>query len=141
MKRKLGKKSIGSLQTRKDYKGEGSPYWDFIKDRHRRDNRDVTGEFLEDVFANPDLLAEDEGIQFDRRDEHTKLKLQAIYEAIERLSPQQRNVLELCGLQGMTLGRAAEALGVEVSTIQTHLEGAKQKIKSRYLKLLIKKDS
>lgn len=123
------RKPIREIETRKNFSGEQSPYWDFIANHQRQTDE---GNPIEDTLANPDMLSEDEGLHNRPLSEEGELRLRVINETIKDLSPQQQKVIELCGFNGMSLNEAAVQLGVKKATVQALLARAKQKIMRSY---------
>lgn len=128
-KQKKIRKRIDEIQTRDKYSGEKSPYWDFMREHQRHDE---DGTIVEDVFANPDMLSEDDRMYHPRLNAESEFKLRVIQRALKDLSPQQRQVLQLCGIEGMDLESAAKQLKLKVGTVQYYLEEAQSKILKRY---------
>lgn len=138
MKKPYKSKSIKSKNTDKHYSGEESPYWNFMEaikrknSGHGQDGNHVP----EDPLANPDNLAETDSLYHRPLTEIGQLQLAAIKDVMRELSPQQKQVLQLCGFEGQTLQSAAATLGIKLATVQTFLERARRKIKVRYQELL-----
>jgi RNA polymerase sigma factor (sigma-70 family) len=54
-------------------------------------------------------------------------------EAIEQLSPQQRNVYQFCKIDGGSYKEAAEKLGISVHTVKEYLVKANKEVKNYLL--------
>ncbi len=133
MKKKYNqKKSIREIDARKSFSGEASPYWDFANSHLIFDN----GQIREDSIANPDVLSETDNVFDLYSDENKSLKLQAISETIELLSPQQRKVLQCCGFKNWTLKQTGKHLGLTISTVQSYLNLVREKVEKRFVELL-----
>ena len=135
MKRKFRqKKSLREIESRINYSGERSPYWDFLSSHQRFD---AEGQMQEDSIANPDVLSEEDTLfkNDSRMKEEKDLKLRVIQEVIPTLSPQQKLVLQLCGFNGATLKEAAKELKIKIPTVQVFLNRIREKILKRYTEL------
>ena len=132
------RKRIKEIETKDMYSGERSPYWDWIGSHQRPDEE---GQVREDPFANPDVLSEDDHMYHKPLSPENELKFQVIRQAMAVLSPQQRQVLQLCGVEGMTLKEAASTLGIGLTSVQEHLEQAKAKIIRIYQREKLKEDN
>lgn len=134
MKKKFSqKKSIREIDARKSFSGEASPYWDHTIN-HQRLDRD--GQLQEDSIANPDVLLEQDNVFNLYEDENKPIKLQAIKEGMDLLSPQQKQVLQYCGLKGWTLKKTGHKLKLTIPTVQSYLDIVREKINKRYIELL-----
>jgi len=128
-KAKRLKKRIHEIETKDLYRGERSPYWDFVKEHQKSD---ADGNILESPFANPDVLSEDDHMYHRPLSEEGELQFQIIRDTLAELSPQQQRVLQLCGFDGCTLKEAAKELNISIATVQTLLARAKEKIIRNY---------
>jgi hypothetical protein len=71
-KQKKIRRRIKEIQTKDVYSGERSPYWEFAQ-AHQRTEED--GTVTEDVFANPDMLSEDDTVFHPRMTAEGEFKL------------------------------------------------------------------
>lgn len=91
--------------------------------------------FTENVAANPDVLSEENGFNpwKQEQDEDNDELLGAYYRALANgvlatLSARERAVWKLVFFENLSENKAAEKLGVNRSTIRTHLKTAGPKI-------------
>lgn len=131
--RKRQKKSVREVESRRHYSGEASPYWEFMQN-HAPTSSD--GQPEENIFANPDLLGEDEHIYHRPLTERGEFQFQVIRNALKDLSPQQQRVLQLHGFEGWTLKEVARELGISPSTVETFLHRARKALKRAYYEAL-----
>lgn len=118
-------KKIDVVESKKDYRGETSPYWESVQERKSRSYDD---KFHEDPAANPDMLGED--YRFDESiSEGQQDQVELISDALDILTEKQRQVVELCGYNGSSINEAARQLQLDVKTVYEHLEAARRKIK------------
>lgn len=104
-------------------------YWDWVSS-HNPMNSD--GEIIESFRANPDNIAAEEQPAVGPR--------QIMYEAVEHLQGQQKEVYILLYREGLTMREAAAKLNVSVSTIQHYDNKAVNFIK-QYCQQYIHKES
>lgn len=135
--RKQQRKSIRELDSRKSYSGEASPYWEFMQN-HAPTSAD--GQPEENIFANPDLLGEDEHLYHRPLTERGEFQFQVIRKALKDLSPQQQRVLQLHGFEGRTLREVSLQLGISISTVQVFLERARKALRRAYREALANKE-
>lgn len=89
----------------------------------------VDPQTLEELLSTPSqaetaLLTADEKAELARKARLREQALQAINELIRhRLTARQRQVVELCYVQGLTQEEAASQLGVSQQVISKHLHG------------------
>lgn len=132
MKKQRGrKKSIKEIETKKNYSGEASPYWEDVMRRAQRDAGDGT-HIAEDPIANPDVLSEDDHMYHRPLDPEGEFKFKVIREIVPTLSPQQQRLLHMCGMEGQTVKDAAKKLGITPSTAQVFLQRARETITRIY---------
>lgn len=132
MKKKFRqKKSLREIETKKNYSGEASPYWEFMEKRAQASQVDE-GSPIEDSIANPDVLSEDDHLYHRPLSEDGEFKFNLIREVMKELSPQQQIVLQLCGFDGLTLKEAAKEMGLKIPTVQVFLDRAREQIQRRY---------
>lgn len=127
------RKPIREVETKKDYSGEASPYWDFMIEH--QDVRGADMKIQEDPLANPDVFSEETSMYHRPLSSDGEVRLQAIQETLEGLSEQQKKILHLCGNLGYTMEAAATAMKVTLATVQSQLTRARQKVQRRYDKL------
>lgn len=123
------RKPIREITTKKNYSGEASPYWDFMA-AHQTSEHD--GNPNEDVLANPDLLSDEETLHDRPISDDGDIRLQAIRETMAKLSSQQRRLVELCGIEGYSVSRAAELMNIKDSTAHSFLNRARKTIERKY---------
>lgn len=131
--RKRYKKSLRETESRRQYSGEASPYWEFMQN-HAPTSAD--GQPEENIFANPDLLGEDEHIYHRPLTQRGEFQFQVIRDALKDLSPQQQRVLQLHGFEGWTMKAVADELGISVSTVAVFLNRARKALHQAYQKAL-----
>ena len=130
MKQKFRQKiSLREINTNVNYSGERSPYWDFML---RQVHAEEDHEIKENVYANPDVLSEDEHLYHRPLSEEGEIKFQLIRTMIEELTPQQQKVLQLCGFEGLTQKQAAKELGITQPTVNEILQTIQRRIRIRY---------
>jgi len=129
MKHRRIKKSIREIQTNINYSGERSPYWDFLSSHQ---HLDADGQMQEDSVANPDMLSENDCTFKKSFDEEKEFRIQIVKEIIPMLSTQQQKLLNLCGVEGLSLKDAAKKLNITSSTAQVFLQRARGKILRYY---------
>lgn len=123
------KKSIREVDTGKNHSGESSPYWNFLETKRRTD-AETWGE--ENVFANPDLMSEDDSLYHRPLSAEGELQLQIIQDVTKELSIPQQRVLYLCGQLGMSQTEAAKELKVSHQAVNEVLRRVQQYIRKRY---------
>ncbi|WP_256001926.1 RNA polymerase sigma factor [Pedobacter deserti] len=80
------------------------------------------------------------GRSFDERDDSTTLQLEynevsnLLNEAIAGLSPQQRQVYQLCHQQGLKYAEAAEKMNISPQTVNAYMKDALKKIRMHFKK-------
>ncbi len=79
-------------------------------------------EQLIEIYEGLYDLAEDFVIQEDRHE--------VLHRAIAELSPQRRQIFDLCRLQGKSYKEVAEMLGLSVSTVSNQLVNASKQVKN-----------
>ncbi len=131
MKHRKVRKGIREIETKTNYSGERSPYWEFLSNHQRFD---ADGQLQEDAIANPDTLSEDDHIYHQPLNDEGEFKFKAVREIISTLSPQQQRLLNLCGMEGQSIKDAAKELGIKPSTAQVFLQRAREKIIRHYQK-------
>ena len=136
-KRSRLKKRIEEVTTRKTFSGEQSPYWNFEGGHHKYDQ---DGNDEENVFANPDMLMEDDSIFRRPLSDLGRLQLEIVQAAVKDLSPQQQKVLYLCGQLGKSQGEAAKELGIGKSAVCKLLQRVQRIILEQYQIALKKLD-
>ena len=92
------------------------------------------GGIEENVFANPDMLSEDDRAFHRPLSERGEAQLEAIHDVMKDLSPQQQRVLYLCGQMGMTQEEAAKELGTSQQAVGEVLQRARKIILAHYKK-------
>lgn len=136
MKKKFRqKKSLREIETKKNYNGEASPYWEFMEKKAQK-HQTYEGSPTEDSLANPDVLSEDDHLYHRPLSEDGEFKFNFIREMMKELSPQQQTVLQLCGFDGLTLKEAAKEMGLKIPTVQVFLDRARELIQKRYKEAL-----
>lgn len=133
------RKRIQEVQTKDKYKGEASPYWNYVR-AHSRGSQapnDSRIEFIEDRYANPDLLAEEDNIFHHELSPAAQLRLDAIKEGLPQLTAKQRKVVYLCGVKDYSLAETAKIVGISRGGVQSVLNHARRKIKKIYSRLLL----
>jgi RNA polymerase sigma factor (sigma-70 family) len=81
-------------------------------DRIRFASRRITAESLEDVSAQPEVRSD--------REMQVCIEAKEAAEALKTLRPEQRQVLQLSIVQGMSQQEIAEATGMPLGTVKTH---------------------
>lgn len=127
------RKAIREIQTRKNYGGEASPYWDFLKWKTIHDESDG---LTEHPLANPDVLSADETMHDRVLTARGELQLEAVQTVLPTLTTQQRKAVELCGERGHTEEMAATILGIKRRTLRTILSRVRDKVRREYDRLL-----
>jgi RNA polymerase sigma factor (sigma-70 family) len=123
------RKPIREIQTRKNFSGEASPYWDHIMNRQRQTDE---GNPVEDTLANPDVLSETETLHGRPLTERGELQYEVLQEVLPTLTDRQREAIRLCGLEGLAEEKAASILGIKRRTLRTMLTRIRAKIKRVY---------
>lgn len=123
------RKPIREFKTKKNYSGEASPYWDFMLS-HQPSYHD--GDPKEDLLANPDSLSDEETLYNRPLSDDGDLRIEAVQQTLPKLSPQQRRLVELCGVEGYAVKIAAEMMGISNSTAHTLLDRARKTIRRKY---------
>lgn len=127
------RKPIDEITTKKKYSGEASPYWDFIKGRQRQSE----GNPVEESIANPDVLAETDSLYNRPLTEVGNIQLEAIQEALPKLSQRQQDVLKLRGFEGYTEEETAMHLEISRLAVRNHLQRARNTINKIYRRKLL----
>lgn len=147
-KRHVVKKRLHEIDTKKNYSGEASPYWDHVLHQQRA-HSDVFDGINEDALANPDVLAAESAVNHRALTERGELMSQAIHETMSGLTSQQQTILTLMrdGVwlenQGQLLyseQAIATVMGISRSTVHTVLARLKTKIRRRYEILMTAKE-
>lgn len=81
-------------------------------DRIRFANRRIAAESLEDVTAQPEVRSD--------REMQVCIEAKEAAEALKTLRPEQRQVLQLSIVQGMSQQEIADATGMPLGTVKTH---------------------
>jgi len=130
------KKSIREVDTGKSHSGESSPYWNFLESKRRTDS-ETWGE--ENVFANPDLMSEDDSLYHRPLSAEGEVQLEIIQEVTKELSIPQQRVLYLCGQLGMSQTEAARELKISHQAVNEVLRRVQRYIRKRYEEIRAKK--
>jgi len=114
------------IRVRKDYAGtEQSPYREWVE-RHYHLESD--GDPLEPVEANPDVLPEEAGLWHVSPCEDGRMEM--VKAVFKTLSPAQKKILVMIGLEGKTFENVAQTLGVSKGTVQKTMERIRKKMES-----------
>lgn len=89
------------------------------------------GDFLESIFANPDVLSEEVSPYFKTKEFEDTFRIDVIKEALKSLTDKQMEVLTMLS-HGRSLAVIAEKMKISKSMVRTHLERAKKKILGIY---------
>jgi RNA polymerase sigma factor (sigma-70 family) len=133
MKHIKNKKRISDKQYVKDYKGEESPYHQYMtnviaaKDGAHKGG---TKEYEEFPEANPDVLCESDGLWYIRTDVNEE-QLEMVQKAISYLTDKQKIVLQMVGYEGKTLENVGAILGISKGNVADLLKRARKIIKSK----------
>lgn len=128
------RKNIRELETRDMYSGERSPYWDFVTRVAKPNVESTAAEYVEDGFANPDMLSEEDSLYVSKLSDEGNDKINLIVRFFPLLSDKQQKALHMVGVQGLSVRQAASVMEVQPSTIQSLLKRAKMKIQREYRK-------
>lgn len=81
------------------------------------------------IGSNIDNVEGEEVHKFESREEFDK-KQQRVMDAIKKLTPQQKRIVQLCGLEGHKQAEAAKLLGVSKETVKKHMADALKNIRT-----------
>ncbi len=110
------KSETDEIQVSTDYsKGGKSPYREWVA-KVNGNNHDQ----YERPVANPDVLSEESGLYYQAPCEDERLEV--IDRIAKSLSPQQRQILQLCGYEGRTMENCAVMLKISKRKVQLTLE-------------------
>jgi RNA polymerase sigma factor (sigma-70 family) len=105
------------IETGRNYSGEASPYWDWVRDHQPSDS---DGNPKEPAQGNPDILPEgtyptpqESGI--------------SVGDITRMLSGMQRKVFELYVQRGKSEREIANRLEISIGTVRTHLQRVREK--------------
>ncbi len=117
MKKHIKEKSeTDEIQSTTDYsKGGKSPYREWVLKKNLNSH-----EQYERAEANPDMLSETEGLYFQPNIEDERLD--KIAEIAQTLTPQQQEILHLCGFEGRTMENCAAILKISKRKVQLTIE-------------------
>jgi DNA-directed RNA polymerase specialized sigma24 family protein len=130
-KMRISKKKSFRVITKKNI--SVSPYWDFMASKC-----DDDGSIREYPEANPDVLDESAHLYFKQMNEGDNLRMDAVAAAWDKLSPQEKMLLELCGYEGKTIEHASIITKLSRGTIQDYLHRARVKIQRAYRRSKLK---
>ena len=130
-KRERLKKRINEVQSRKNFSGEQSPYWNFNGGQQKSDRE---GNIEENIFANPDMLTESDSVFHRPLSERGQVQLEVVQRVVRQLSAQQQRVLYLCGQLGMSQSEAAKELAIGEPAVCKLLQRAQRAIREEYEK-------
>jgi DNA-directed RNA polymerase specialized sigma24 family protein len=116
--------------------GEGSPYWDFVRQHGKGTDENW---LVEKAIANPDVLPEGEEDLDEERaaTARKRLRNQVMYEVLNGLTDEQKKIVEL--RWQCTEEETAYILGVSRSTVQVVIRRITEKAGSMYDKRLTKR--
>lgn len=118
-------KQIKQRKSHKKYRGDGSPYRDYLSSRG---DFSQEHDMLELSEANADKLPESAGLWY--RAAATEQQEDLMLFIFSQLTPKQQEILSLVGLQGKTYDHAAVILGIKKSTVQKTIERIRHKFAS-----------
>jgi DNA-binding CsgD family transcriptional regulator len=119
------------VQGKDQYKGEKSPYWDWMQN-----HASIEGDMglIEPPNANPDVLSEDDSLYHRPLSERGELQLEVIQETAKILTDTQKRVLYFCGQMGLSYEEAAKKLGVSPQAVGQTLRRVQRIIQENYQK-------
>ena len=126
-----GGHGVRVIQTKDQYKGERSPYWDWVQN-HSSIEGDMGS--AEHPNANPDVLSEDDNLYHRPLSERGELQLEIIQETAKLLTDTQKRVLYFCGQMGLSYEETAKRLGVSPQAVGQTLRRVQRIIQENYQK-------
>ncbi len=122
---------IKDKQYVKDYKGEDSPYHQYMQNLVAvKGGRGGTKEYEEFPAANPDVLCEADGLWAIKTDINED-QMDMFKRALPLLSEKQKQVLQLVGYEGKTLENTAAILKISRGNVLDLIKRARKIIKSQ----------
>lgn len=98
--------------------------------RHRKAKRRAVLDALPAAHRTSEVYTTDPGARVDREN-----VIATITEALKTLPPRQREIFDLCDLQGMSQGEAAELLSVKAVSVRANLFKARAAIRRNILRM------
>ncbi len=119
------RKRIDERKVKKDYKGEASPYNEWLErkgDYNQEHNAAIP------INADQDIVAEEQGMYFIKSDINED-QMEKFKKALPLLTENQKLILQMAGYEGKTLANIGAMLGLSRGNVLDTLNRARKIIK------------